>query len=107
MESAEAVCVELSQYAKDLLVITLGEKGSILYGGNTLYKIPPQKVNVVETTGAGDSYVGALAYSIMNGKSYEEMGAFSSLVSSKTVMKIGAQNAMPTLLEVVEINNSL
>jgi ribokinase len=102
MEDAEAVCSELSRYAKDLLVITLGEKGSILYDGTKVYRIPPKKVDVVETTGAGDSYVGALAYSLINEKSHEEMGEFSALVSSMTVMKIGAQEAMPFLSDVVE-----
>ncbi|WP_102264433.1 ribokinase [Mesobacillus jeotgali] len=106
VEDAEAVCEKLALYANDLLVITLGEKGSILYSGNTLYRVPSEKVDAVETTGAGDSYVGALAYSLIHKKSPEEIGAFSSLVSSRTVMKIGAQNAMPTLSEVLEnINN--
>ncbi|WP_423408330.1 ribokinase [Heyndrickxia sp. MSNUG] len=101
IEDAESVCAELSQYAKDLLVITLGEKGSILYDGTKMYRIKPEKVDVVETTGAGDSYVGALAYSIINGTSHEDMGKFSALVSSRTVMNIGAQEAMPTLSDVV------
>ncbi|HAQ06160.1 MAG TPA: ribokinase, partial [Bacillus bacterium] len=108
MEDAEAVSGELSQFANDLLVITLGEKGSLLYDGSQIYRVPSNKVDVVETTGAGDSYVGALAYSIIKEKSYEEMGEFASLVSSRTVMKVGAQNAMPTLNEVVEsINKNL
>jgi len=102
IEEAEAVCADLSQYAKDLLVITLGEKGSILYDGTKVYRIKPEKVDAIETTGAGDSYVGALAYSIINGKSHEEMGKFSASVSSRTVMNIGAQEAMPFLSDVVE-----
>ncbi|MBS4223326.1 ribokinase [Lederbergia citrea] len=99
VESAKQVCKELYEYANHLLVITLGEKGSILYDGNEILIFPSKKVNVVETTGAGDSFIGALAYGIMNEKSYDEMGEFASLVSSRTVTKIGGQEAMPTLKE--------
>jgi ribokinase len=106
VEDAEAVCGQLAPFASDLLVITLGGKGSILYSGNRLYRIPSKKVDAIETTGAGDSYVGALAYSLIHNKSPEEIGEFSSLVSSRTVMKIGAQNAMPALSEVLESPNN-
>ncbi|WP_203249095.1 ribokinase [Sporosarcina beigongshangi] len=97
IEEAEQVCEQLFEYANRLLIITLGEKGSLLYDGQKKYFFPSKKVNAIETTGAGDSYIGALAYTIIHEMSYNEMGDFASLVSSKTVTKIGAQEAMPTL----------
>ncbi|MFE8700841.1 ribokinase [Cytobacillus sp. FJAT-54145] len=102
VEEAEKVCEKLFQYPDDLLIITLGEKGSLLYDGERKVRFLPKKVDVIETTGAGDSYIGALAYALINKMSYDEMGEFASLVSSRTVTKVGAQEAMPTLAEVKE-----
>lgn len=81
--------------------ITLGEKGSVLFDGKEKQYFPAAKVDVTETTGAGDSYVGGLTYSILNNFTLSEMGKFATAVSSKTVMKIGAHEAMPLLKEVI------
>jgi ribokinase len=96
-DDALQCCDSLFKQIGELLIITLGEKGSLLYDGTNTFCISPEKVNVVETTGAGDSYIGAIAY----GLSKEEMGKFASKVSSKTVTKIGGQDAMPQLEEVL------
>lgn len=101
VEDAKNVAKKLHEMIGDLLIITLGGKGSLIYDGSEYLVIPPQKVEVVETTGAGDSYIGAFAYGIIKGMSYSEAGTFSSKVSSLTITKIGAQAAMPTLSEVV------
>jgi ribokinase len=101
VEGALQYCDPLFKQIGDLLIITLGEKGSILYDGTNTFCFSPEKVNVVETTGAGDSYIGAIAYGLLNGLSKEEMGKFASKVSSKTVTKIGGQDAMPHLEEVL------
>jgi ribokinase len=101
IEGALQVCDSLFKQIGDLLIITLGEKGSILYDGKNTFCFSPEKVNVVETTGAGDSYIGAIAYGLLNGLSKDEMGKFASKVSSKTVTKIGGQDAMPHLEEVL------
>ena len=55
---------------------------------------------MLETTGAGDSFIGAFAYKLLNGSSYKEASEFSSLVSAITVTKMGAQDSMPTYEEV-------
>lgn len=102
LREAEMVCDKLFLYTNNLLIITLGEKGSILYDGKKTIQIPCQTVEVVETTGAGDSYTGALAYGLMNEWPIEKIGELASIVSSRTVTKIGAQDAMPTLLELNE-----
>jgi len=99
---AEKVCRKLYLFTNNLLIITLGEKGSILYDGNKTIHIPCRTVDVVETTGAGDSYTGALAYGLMNEWPIEKIGEYASIVSSRTVTKIGAQDAMPTLIELNE-----
>ena len=93
-------CEELYRKIKDLLIITLGENGSLLYDGKEKIHIKARKAEVVETTGAGDSFIGAFAYKLLNDSSYKEAAEFASLVSSITVTKIGAQDSMPTYREV-------
>jgi ribokinase len=106
IEEAEMACEQLYQYANQLVIITLGEKGSVLYDGKIKIHFHCQKVDVVETTGAGDSYIGALTYALINEMSLEQLGEFASLVSSKTVMKIGAQQSMPYLEDLkLDTNN--
>ena len=93
-------CEELYVKIKDLLIITLGENGSLLYDGKEKLHIKARKAEVTETTGAGDSFIGAFAYKLLNDSSYKEAAEFASLVSSITVTKIGAQDSMPTYEEV-------
>ena len=93
-------CEELYGKIKDLLIITLGENGSLLYDGKEKLHIKARKAEVTETTGAGDSFIGAFAYKVLNDFSYKEAAEFASLVSSITVTKIGAQDSMPTYEEV-------
>ena len=93
-------CEELYGKIKDLLIITLGENGSLLYDGKEKLHIKARKAEVTETTGAGDSFIGAFAYKLLNDSSYQEAAEFASLVSSITVTKIGAEDSMPTYEEV-------
>lgn len=99
-KEAEMASETLHESVNDLVIITLGEKGSLFYDGQEKHFFEPKKVDVVETTGAGDSYIGAIAYAYMNCMPYPLMGEFASLVSSRTVMNIGAQESMPTLEEI-------
>lgn len=95
LATAEAHCDELWQKIKDMLIITLGDKGSLLYDGATKLHIPAKQVAVVETTGAGDSYIGALASRLLAGCAYQEAAEFATRVSAITVTEVGAQPAMP------------
>ena len=99
-KSSEENCEELYKKIKDLLIITLGENGSLLYDGKEKLHIKAKKVKVVETTGAGDSFIGAFAYKLLIDLPYKEAAEFASLVSAVTVTKVGAQDSMPTYEEV-------
>lgn len=89
-ESLEDAQEALKKAAKKF-VITLSEKGALVYDGNSFIKIAPNKVEAVDTNGAGDLFAGAFIYGITNGKSYEEAGKLASLASSKIVTQFGAR----------------
>ena len=86
----------LSRGAKNVIV-TLGEKGSLFINKDEYIKIEPHKVNAVDTTAAGDSYLGALVTKLSEGKDIKEAMNFASLCSSKTVTKKGAIISLPHL----------
>ncbi|MCR8987807.1 ribokinase [Brevibacillus laterosporus] len=83
-------------------VTTLGASGSAyLMNGETFGTIASHKVQVVDTTGAGDSYNAGLAYALASGQSIPEAVEFASIVSALAVTKLGAQQGMPTMKEVL------
>ena len=88
----------LSRGAKNVIV-TLGEKGSVLINKDEYIKVEPHKVDAVDTTAAGDSYLGALVTKLSEGKSIKDAMEFASLCSSKTVTKKGAIVSLPHLDE--------
>ena len=85
------------QGAKNVLV-TLGEKGSVLLDEDeNLIYVKPHKVKAVDTTGAGDSYLGALVTKLADNEDILDALKFASLASSYTVTKKGAIIALPHL----------
>lgn len=87
------------------VIVTLGAEGSVAYVGDLdrIYK-EGHKVKAVDTTGAGDAFVGALLYRLsqlsesiedINTEDIEDILDFSNKVASMTTTKKGAMEAMP------------
>lgn len=92
----------LVQYPNKLL-ITLGEEGAVFHNGEKIVKVPAFQVdNIVDTTGAGDTFNGAFAVAISAGLSMEASVRFGNLAASMSIQKEGAQNGVPTLAELKE-----
>lgn len=82
------------------LIITLGEKGvSFSLDGNKTTIAAPS-VTPVDTTGAGDTFNGALVSSLDGGLSLQESCRFAVHAATLSILKFGAQTGMPTLEEV-------
>jgi len=80
-------------------IVTKGSKGATLFhNGETV--IQSFQVDVVDTTGAGDTFNGALAFSLCSGTNLEAACKFANAAGALSVTKLGAQNGMPTLDEV-------
>lgn len=100
-ESAEKFGREFQKELGINLIITLGSKGSIYFtseNSEIIHSVKPEKV--LDTTGAGDSYIGAFVFALGKGYNIGDACRFASKVASKTVTKVGAQSAMPTFDEV-------
>jgi len=101
LETANKYCERLFVKVKDLVIITLGENGSVVYDGKQKLHVPAKKVNAIESTGAGDSYLGAFAYKLLTDCKYSEAAEFAALAGAFTVTNVGAQDSMPTLKELL------
>lgn len=84
----------LRQYPNKLL-ITEGKSGVRYFDGSKEVLVPGYPVKAVDTTGAGDTFNGALAVALTEGKSLYDALAFANLAASISVTKFGAQGGMP------------
>jgi ribokinase len=79
-----------------VIVITLGNQGSLLITGTRVKHIPPYKVKPIDTTGAGDAFNGALAVFLAEGYELEEACKRANAAAAIQITKLGAQEGLPT-----------
>ncbi|QXE02331.1 ribokinase [Terribacillus sp. DMT04] len=96
IEEASSAGKKLQEITGDTVIITLGKEGSIAVNNEKNEYFAAKKVKAVDATGAGDSFIGALVYSLSKGQSLDECMKFATEVSAKTVMKEGGQESFPT-----------
>lgn len=77
------------------LIITNGSKGASYFNDGRMITVPAQKTEVVDTTGAGDTFNGALAVALSSGEDIESAISFANKAASLSVRKLGAQSGMP------------
>ena len=100
LETAKSAAPILLEMIRGSLIITLGANGSLLGDqSGDQHWIQPQKIkDVVDTTGAGDSYIGAFAYCKINHMDDLDACVFASRAAGLTVGGMGAQASMPRLI---------
>ena len=79
---------------REKLIVTKGASGALFYS-DSQQLVKGYKKQVVDTTGAGDTFNGALAVALIENKSLEEAVNFANLAASFSVTGLGAQGAMP------------
>lgn len=77
------------------LVVTLGEKGAQFHDGEKHIIVEGFPTTAVDTTGAGDTFNGALAAALAEGQAFEGAVRFANAAASLSVEKFGAQGGMP------------
>jgi ribokinase len=81
-------------------VITLGDQGCVSVTPEGERYCPAINVDVVDTTGAGDAFNGALAYSLSQGNILSVAIDFANTVAALSVTKVGTVDGLPTLTQV-------
>lgn len=105
-DARRAAIEKFHDYGVPYVVLTLGDKGSAISDGAYVEeRIPARKVAAVDTTGAGDTFVGALAltYPHIGMYSFREACMFATRAASIAVTRRGAAESVPTAEEVYEL----
>jgi ribokinase len=98
--SAEAAANALLAQGVGKVVVTLGEQGALFASSGRSEHFPAPKVKAVDTTAAGDTFVGGFAAALAEGKSETEAIRFGQIAAALSVTRSGAQPSIPTFSEV-------
>lgn len=85
------------------LMITCGQEGVKFFDGNRIVHVPARIVRALDTTGAGDTFCGAFAVAVAEGKELKECISFGNIAASLSVQKKGAQAGMPYRKDIEKI----
>ncbi len=69
--------------------ITLGSEGALLFDGESVINVAPNKVDAIDTNGAGDAFAGAFLHGLAQGYGFAKAGKLASLTSAKVVSQFG------------------
>lgn len=89
------------------VVMTLGSEGSAAVTAQEAFLCPSTKVTMVDETGAGDGFLGAMTYCLNRGKTLREAMEWSNVYSAYTVTKQGSLEHYPWMDKIPEIFKSL
>ncbi len=82
--------MELKERTQGMVVMTLGEHGSLVYDGEKIYEGKALPVNVVDTLGAGDAYIASFLVSRLKGKTIEESITAGHEAAREVCTRLGA-----------------
>lgn len=100
VETSEAAALAREMNPGGATVVTLGSDGAMVVDGSGETRYPAHDVVAVDPTGAGDTFCGALALSLSQGRELSEAVPFASAAAAISVTRPGAQGGMPTLAQV-------
>ena len=84
----------------ETVIVTLGKRGALTVRENLRFHAPAREVEVVDTTAAGDTFVGAFAVARIEGKEMEEALELAVAAGTLSVTRFGAQPSIPTRQDV-------
>ncbi|HUG35193.1 MAG TPA: ribokinase [Anaerolineales bacterium] len=106
ISSAEKAAKQLLDRGARNVIVTLGSKGALIVNKAIIKQVDAYKVEVVDTTAAGDAFIGGFATALLQDKSLEESVRFGCACGALAVTKFGAQPSLPTKEEVEKLISS-
>ncbi|VVQ37968.1 Ribokinase [Pseudomonas fluorescens] len=100
LASAETAATRLIAMGAGKVIITLGAQGLLFANGKSFEHFPATKVKAVDTTAAGDTFVGGFAAALATGKNEADAIRFGQVAAALSVTRAGAQPSIPTLSDV-------
>ena len=95
VEDAENAAKVLIERGAASVILTLGERGSLLVTGAHTEHVPVDPVKALDTTGAGDAFVGSLAFFLAAGKSLSVSIERANRIAAVSVQSSGTQTSFP------------
>ena len=100
LEDAPGLAARLRKLGPKCVILKMGEKGAWLSDGTSDGHFPTFKVQAVDATAAGDTFNGALAVALAEGKTMADAIRFANCAAAISVTRLGAQTSVPTRAEV-------
>ncbi|MHB8677173.1 MAG: carbohydrate kinase family protein [Candidatus Acidiferrales bacterium] len=101
-EDYERMARKLLTMGPKLVAITMGANGCMIANKDKVAHVPAFAVKVVDTTGAGDAFMGGLSYGLLQGWEIDRVGAFANACAALCCTKVGAR-AMSRRDEVIAL----
>lgn len=98
--TAQAAAKALLASGVGKVIVTLGEQGTLFADAGRSEHFPAPKVKPVDTTAAGDTFVGGFAAALAEGQSEADAIRFGQIAAALSVTRSGAQPSIPTVAEV-------
>ncbi|HLO15439.1 MAG TPA: ribokinase [Anaerolineales bacterium] len=98
--SAERAAKTLLEHGAQTVIVTLGGNGALIVSSTRVTHVDTYKVDVVDTTAAGDAFIGGFASALLQNKSLEEAVRYGCACGALATTKFGAQPSLPTSGEV-------
>jgi ribokinase len=100
MNSTEQAASALLEIGAKNVIVTLGSKGALIVTDAQVVHVESYKANVIDTTAAGDAFIGGFATALLQDKSLEEAVRYGCACGALATTKFGAQPSLPTKEEV-------
>jgi ribokinase len=100
VQTAADAARKINRMGVTTVIITLGEKGALIFHDGHAIKIDAPKVEALDTTAAGDVFNGALAVALAEGYDLSDAVTFACRAASISVTRLGAQSSAPARAEV-------
>lgn len=101
-DEVAAAAAEVQRRGAKKVLVTLGERGAALFEGGSAKFVPAVAVDAKDTTGAGDSFLGALVHYVQSGAPLLDAMAMAIQVASLSVTREGTQTSFPDAAEMQE-----
>lgn len=101
----EKIANKLLALGPKVVAVTMGAEGSLIAGGGKMAHVPAFKISCVDSTGAGDAFMGGLSYGLLQNWDHQQVGLFANACAALCCTKVGAR-AMGKHAEVVALIKS-
>ena len=106
LESAELAARSLMALGASNIIVTLGSQGALLVSAQRVVHFAAPKVEAVDATAAGDTFVGAFSAALAAGKGEDEAIRFAQTAAALSVTRAGAQPSIPGLQDIKDFASS-